>query len=202
MQARPNIGFSFANGLRSMLRHDPDVMLVGEIRDFETAELAIRCSLTGHLVFSTLHTNDAPGAMPRLIDIGIEPYLLASSVEAVVAQRLVRTVCPHCAQPHAPEAEALAEIGDDPENPAQTYRRGTGCDHCRHSGYHGRSAIHEMLVMDDEIRRLVMERAPGSAIKQAALQQNMETLRDDGRQKAREGITTVEEVLRVTQDDR
>ena len=140
--------------------------------------------------------------MPRLIDIGIEPYLLASSVEAIVAQRLVRSTCPHCAQPYTPEPEALIEIGDDPNHLAQTYQHGTGCDHCRNSGYHGRSAIHEMLVMDDEVRHLIMERAPGSRIKQLALEHGMESLRDDGRQKARQGITTVDEVLRVTQEDR
>ncbi len=199
MQARPGIGFSFASGLRSMLRHDPDVMLVGEIRDFETAELAIRCALTGHLVFSTLHTNDAPGAMPRLLDIGIEPYLLASSVEAVVAQRLVRNVCPHCAEDYQPEPEALAEAGAPPG--ATGFRRGGGCESCRNSGLLDRSAIHELLLMDDDVRHLVMERASGAAIKNLALEKGLETLRADGCRKAQEGITTLDEVLRVTQDD-
>ncbi len=198
MQARPEIGFSFATGLRSMLRHDPDVMLVGEIRDFETAELAIRCALTGHLVFSTLHTNDAAGSMPRLVDIGIEPYLLASSVQAVIAQRLVRTVCPHCARPITPDAELLAQIGADA---AGDYKKGGGCDHCRGSGYLGRTAIHEMFIMNEEIRRLAVERADGVRIKNAAVKSGMMTLRDDGLAKARTGVTTIEEILRVTQQD-
>ncbi|MBN2311287.1 MAG: type II/IV secretion system protein [Candidatus Hydrogenedentes bacterium] len=206
MQVRADIGFTFASGLRSMLRHDPDVMLVGEIRDFETAELAIRCALTGHLVFSTLHTNDAPGAAPRLLDIGIEPYLLASSVEAVIGQRLVRKVCAECAEPYEPEAEAINEIGIDTPagaGPAESsFRRGAGCDACRGTGYHGRTAIYEMMVMNDEIRRLVMEHAPGTAIKRAALANGMRTLRTNGWERARQGITTIDEVLRVTQDDR
>ena len=202
MQAKPDIGFSFASGLRSMLRHDPDVMLVGEIRDFETAELAIRCALTGHLVFSTLHTNDAPGAMPRLLDIGIEPYLLASSVEAVIAQRLVRLVCPNCQRPDSPKREALADLGLSPENgQLASFRRGAGCDACRGSGYYGRTAIYEFMTMNDPIRTLVMGRAPGSAIKQAAIQNGMMTLRKTGALKAAQGITTVDEILRVTQVD-
>jgi len=202
MHARPDIGFTFANGLRSMLRHDPDVMLVGEVRDFETAELAIRCALTGHLVFSTLHTNDAPGAVPRLLDIGIEPYLLSSSVQAIIAQRLVRVVCPDCAEAYQPEPEALAELGVAPRGDESRFRRGRGCDACRDSGYFGRTAIYEMLVMDDEIRHMVMSRASGTAIKRAALQKGMETLRVNGLAKAQKGITTIDEVLRVTQADR
>jgi type II secretory ATPase GspE/PulE/Tfp pilus assembly ATPase PilB-like protein len=203
MQAKPNIGFSFAGGLRSMLRHDPDVMLVGEIRDFETAELAIRCALTGHLVFSTLHTNDAPGAMPRLLDIGIEPYLLASSVEAVIGQRLVRTICPGCAQPFTPKAEALVELGvEDTGLDEDTFVQGTGCDRCRGTGYFGRSAIYEMMILNDDVRALVMDRAPGTAIKKAALNAGMRTLRQNGSDKALQKVTTVDEVLRVTQGDR
>jgi len=202
MQVRDNIGFTFAGGLRSMLRHDPDVMLVGEIRDFETAELAIRCALTGHLVFSTLHTNDAPGAAPRLLDIGIEPYLLASSMEAVIGQRLVRKVCSKCSEPCTPEEEALREMGISEEALRDAdFRRGAGCDACRDTGYYGRTAIYEMMVLDDPIRRLIMDRAPGSIIKRAALEQGMETLRVNGCEKARQGFTTVDEVLRVTQDD-
>ncbi len=203
MQVRAGIGFSFANGLRSMLRHDPDVMLVGEIRDFETAELAIRCALTGHLVFSTLHTNDAPGAAPRLLDIGIEPYLLASSVQAVIGQRLVRRICPDCVKEYTPEPEALSELGiqQDPADPG-LFRRGTGCDTCRNTGYLDRTAIYEMMVVTDEIRHLIMDRAPGTAIKRAALEAGMQTLRTSGWHKARQGLTTIDEVLRVTQDDR
>ncbi len=203
MHVRADIGFTFARGLRSMLRHDPDVMMVGEIRDFETAELAIRCALTGHLVFSTLHTNDAAGAAPRLVDIGIEPYLLASSVESFIAQRLVRVVCPHCAEPDVPVYEALNEMGVEPGTAdLSSFRRGCGCDVCRHSGYFGRTAIYEMLMMDDEIRRLIMDRAPASLIKRAALANGMKTLRDNGWAKASRGQTTLDEVLRVTQDDR
>lgn len=201
MQARPTIGLSFANGLRSMLRHDPDVILIGEIRDYETAELAIRCALTGHLVFSTLHTNDAPGAMPRLIDIGVEPYLLASSVQAVVAQRLVRTICADCKTAYVPDPSAMTQIGESGKASDATYFHGVGCDECRQSGYHGRSAIHEMFVMDDAVRQLVMQRAPGSTIQQQTLRSGMTTLRKDGHAKTLQGITTIDEVLRVTQED-
>jgi len=202
IQARPDIGLTFSQGLRSMLRHDPDVLLVGEIRDFETAELAIRCALTGHLVFSTLHTNDAAGAMPRLIDIGVEPYLLASSVEAVMAQRLVRKVCPHCATDYNPEAELFESIRLNIDSELGGFKQGSGCGHCRDSGYFDRFAIHEMFLMSDPIRQLVIQRADGSAIRQQALDENMISLRDDGLKKAMQGITTVEEVLRVTQDER
>jgi type II secretory ATPase GspE/PulE/Tfp pilus assembly ATPase PilB-like protein len=203
MQVRSNIGFTFASGLRSMLRHDPDVMMVGEIRDFETAELAFRCALTGHPVFSTLHTNDAAGAMPRLLDMGIEPFLLASSVETVIAQRLVRLVCPHCAEPDRPEDEALLDMGVDPARADENgLQRGAGCDECRRYGYLGRTAIHELLVLDDDLRHLVMERSSGAAIKNLALDKGMQTLREGGWEKVKRGITTVDEVLRVTQEDR
>jgi len=201
MQVRPEIGYSFANGLRAMLRHDPDVMMVGEIRDFETAELAIRCALTGHLVFSTLHTNDAAGAIPRLIDIGIEPYLLSSSVESVLAQRLVRRVCVNCATPVRPDPSVIAALGLPPDTPVEGARKGAGCDLCRHSGYYGRAAILEMLVIDDRVRDLIMNKAPGIAIKRAAIENGMTTLRLDGWHKVLAGITTAEEVLRVTQQD-
>lgn len=200
MQARPEIGFTFAKGLRSMLRHDPDVMLVGEIRDFETAELAIRCALTGHLVFSTLHTNDAAGAVPRLIDIGIEPYLLASSMQAVMAQRLVRTICEHCRQPASPDSALMAKLGIGSTG-NEAFFVGEGCDQCRGSGYFGRTAIHEMFIMNDEIRRLTVERSDGGRIRSAATKSGMTTLREDGLAKARAGITTIDEVLRVTQQD-
>lgn len=201
IQARANIGLTFAQGLRSMLRHDPDVMLVGEIRDFETAELAIRCALTGHLVFSTLHTNDAAGAMPRLIDIGIEPYLLSSSVEAVMAQRLVRQICPHCTVQYQPEPDVLEVLGISASDETE-WTHGEGCDQCRGSGYFGRTAIHEMFLNNDAIRHLVIQRASGSDIKQQAMSDGMETLRDDGILKAMQGKTTLDEILRVTQDER
>jgi general secretion pathway protein E len=203
MQVRPDIGFTFASGLRSMLRHDPDVMLVGEIRDFETAELAIRCSLTGHLVFSTLHTNDAPGAAPRLLDMGIEPYLLASSLQAVIAQRLVRSICTHCRAPLPPAPEALPLCGFDAMVArGTTFYHGTGCDHCRSIGYFGRSCIHELLVVDEELRALVIARSPSTLIKRCAVQKGMQTLRQNGRGKVLDGVTTVDEILRVTQDER
>jgi type II secretion system protein E len=202
MHARPDIGLTFAMGLRSMLRHDPDVMLVGEIRDFETAELAIRCALTGHLVFSTLHTNDAAGAMPRLTDIGIEPYLLASSVEAIMAQRLVRKVCPHCAEPFVPDSEMMEMLDEDITDANAGFIHGTGCEQCRDSGYFDRTAIHEMFQMNDEIRQLVIRRASGADIKRQVLKDGMAALRQDGLAKARQGKTTIEEVLRVTQDER
>lgn len=200
MQTRPDIGFTFATGLRSMLRHDPDVMLVGEIRDFETAELAIRCALTGHLVFSTLHTNDAAGTIPRLTDIGIEPYLLASSIEAVMAQRLVRKICPECDSPYGPDPEVLRDLDEAADGTNTHFRQGTGCQVCRNSGYLGRTAIHEMFIIDDDIRHLIISRSPGSAIKKEALNKGMDALRDDGLKKARRGITTIDEVLRVTQE--
>jgi type II secretory ATPase GspE/PulE/Tfp pilus assembly ATPase PilB-like protein len=202
MQVRPEIGFTFAMGLRSMLRHDPDVMMVGEIRDFETAELAIRCALTGHLVFSTLHTNDAAGAAPRLTDIGIEPYLLSSSVDAVLAQRLVRRVCPECARPYTPKPEALAEMGLSPDVSTEGSLKGVGCELCRNSGYYGRAAIIEMIVFEDEIRQLIMAKAPGTELKRVAVKNGMRTLRLDGWDKVKQGVTTVDEVLRVTQQDR
>jgi general secretion pathway protein E len=202
MTVRADIGFTFATGLRSMLRHDPDVMLIGEIRDAETAELAIRCSLTGHLVFSTLHTNDAAGAAPRLLDMGIEPYLLASSLEAIVAQRLVRTVCPKCKQSHVPDREALIECGVDPDKVRDANLvRGAGCNLCRNTGYLGRTAIHELVLIDETLRNLIVERSPSSLIRNHALAQGMVPLRESGWRKAAAGITTVDEVLRVTQDD-
>lgn len=202
MNVRSDIGFTFASGLRSMLRHDPDVMLVGEIRDVETAELAIRCALTGHMVFSTLHTNDAPGAAPRLLDMGIEPYLLASSVEAVMAQRLVRTVCPRCVEPHIPEPEVLRECGVTSQDATSaSLVRGAGCDFCRNTGYVGRTAIHELMLIDEKLRSLIVERSPSSVIRQHAIHEGMTTLRQCGWRKAAAGVTTIEEVLRVTQDD-
>lgn len=200
MQVRTPVGFTFATGLRSMLRHDPDVMMVGEIRDFETAELAVRCALTGHLVFSTLHTNDAAGSIPRLIDMGVEPYLLASSVEAIIAQRLVRQVCTHCREEYRPGARTCAAIGLDPAD-GQRFVRGRGCDRCRQSGYAGRTVIYEMLVLDEAIGDLILRRSAASEIKRLAVEKGMLTLRTHGLARARAGITTVEEVLRVTQSD-
>ncbi len=197
---RPEIGLTFAMGLRHILRQDPNVIMVGEIRDLETAEIAIRASLTGHLVFSTLHTNDAPSAFTRLIDMGIEPFLVASSVEAVMAQRLVRTICPVCKTEQKVERAYLHKIGF-PEDQIETtkFMRGAGCEDCRQLGYQGRLAIYELLVLNEALRPQVLGRAASSTIAQKAIDQGMRTLRDDGWNKVRNGVTTIEEILRVTQ---
>ncbi len=173
MQVHPKIDFTFANALRSILRHDPDVIMVGEVRDFETAETAIRTALTGHLVFSTLHTNNAAGCITRLLDMGIEPYLVASSLECAIAQRLVRLICPQC--------------------------RGSGCNPCRQTGYRGRTAIFEFLVLDDDLRSLILRRASSGEIMKLARTKGMRTLRGDGMEKVRQGLTRLEEVMRVTE---
>ena len=199
---RSEIGLTFAVGLRHILRQDPNVIMVGEVRDLETAEIAIRASLTGHLVFSTLHTNDAPSAFTRLIDMGIEPFLVASSVEAVMAQRLVRTICPHCKVPQKVDHDYLVRIGfPEHEIASTTFLKGVGCEECRQLGYQGRTGIHELLVVGEAIRPLVMNRAPASDIAQAAKAQGMRTLREDGWRKVKAGVTTLEEVLRVTQTE-
>ena len=199
---RGDIGLTFAMGLRHILRQDPNVVMVGEIRDQETAEIAIRAALTGHLVFSTLHTNDAPSAFTRLIDMGIEPFLVASSVEAVMAQRLVRTICPSCKTDHKVERDYLMRIGFPPDEVATThFKRGAGCEDCRMLGYQGRQGIHELLLVTESLRPLIMNRAPASTIAQRAMEGGMRTLRMDGWKKVQEGITTIEEVLRVTQTE-
>ena len=197
IQVNEKSGLSFARGLRSILRHDPDVVLIGEIRDEETAQIAVQASLTGHLVFSTLHTNDAPGALTRLVDMGVEPYLVASSLEAVLAQRLVRVLCKHCKQPdHSPAAEAFkAQVGI----PANTViYRSVGCRECRNTGFHGRHAIFEWMDSDNEIRKLILKNSSSDVIRDAAQRGGMRTLADDGWRLVRQGITTVEEVLSVT----
>jgi general secretion pathway protein E len=203
IQVNPKIELTFASGLRSILRQDPDVIMVGEIRDQETAEIAIQAALTGHLVFSTLHTNDSFGAMTRLLDMGIEPFLVSSSVIAVMAQRLVRRVCGSCREEYQPSREELEEIGIAPHHMAghTVYKPGPGCPQCKRTGYRGRTGIHELLVVDDEIRALVMKSADAAAIRRAATARGMTTLREDGADKVLQGITTVEEVLRVTQED-
>ena len=199
---RSDIGLTFAVGLRHILRQDPNVIMVGEIRDLETAEIAIRAALTGHLVFSTLHTNDAPSAFTRLIDMGIEPFLVASSVEAVLAQRLVRTICPHCKTEQRVERDYLIKIGF-PEDEIATAKfwRGIGCDECRQLGYQGRLGIYELLLLDEAVRPLILNRSPASTIAQRATEQGMRSLRYDGWNKVRAGLTTIEEVLRVTQTE-
>lgn len=198
MQVHPKIGLTFANGLRSMLRHDPDVMMVGEVRDLETAEITIRVALTGHLVFSTLHTNDAAGAVTRLLDMGIEPYLIASSVECLIAQRLVRLICSECKHPIKVKKEVLRELGINniPEN-AVIYE-GKGCEACKFTGYRGRTAIYEFLVVNDEIREMVLARTSADQIKKKAVKLGMRILRQDGVDKVLKGLTTVGEVMRVT----
>jgi type II secretory ATPase GspE/PulE/Tfp pilus assembly ATPase PilB-like protein len=202
VQMRPEIGLTFAVGLRHILRQDPDVIMVGEIRDKETAEIAIRAALTGHLVFSTLHTNDAAGAVTRLIDMGIEPFLVASSVEGLVAQRLVRRLCNACKRPAAIDPAFLEEVGFPQERLQEgTIHEPVGCEECRGSGFRGRTGIYEILTLDDSIRPLVTARASASEIKMTALRNGMRTLRDDGWTKVLEGVTTVEEVLRVSEED-
>jgi len=203
IQVHPKVGLTFAASLRSVLRHDPDVVLVGEIRDLETAENAVQASLTGHLVLSTLHTNDAAGAFMRLVDMGVEPFLVSSTVEGVMAQRLVRRLCKHCRQWYVPHAEDVPPdfpLADCLSN-GKTIYRAVGCRECRGSGYRGRTGVFELLVADDEIRRLVGERAATNVIHRAAVKAGMRTLRQDGWLKVRRGITTVEEVLRVTKAD-
>ena len=199
---RSDIGLTFAMGLRHILRQDPNVIMVGEIRDLETAEIAIRAALTGHLVFSTLHTNDAPSAFTRLIDMGIEPFLVASSVEAIMAQRLVRTICPGCKIEQKVEKDYLRKIGfpEDEIDTAKFYR-GAGCETCRQLGYQGRLGIYEILIVGEAIRPLVLSRAAASTIAQRAIDHGMRTLRMDGWNKVRAGQTTIEEVLRVTQTE-
>lgn len=199
---RSDIGLTFAVGLRHILRQDPNVVMVGEIRDTETAEIAIRASLTGHLVFSTLHTNDAASAFTRLIDMGIEPFLVASSVEAIMAQRLVRTICQSCSQPQKVDRDYLLKVGfPEDEIDSTVFRKGVGCEACRQLGYQGRTGIHELLVVTEAIRPLVMNRVSAATLADIARKQGMRTLRNDGWTKVKAGVTTIEEVLRVTQNE-
>ncbi len=203
IQVNPKIELTFASGLRSILRQDPDVIMVGEIRDLETAEIAIQAALTGHLVFSTLHTNDSFGSITRLLDMGIEPFLVSSSVIAVMAQRLVRRLCPACRAPYQPTREELEELGITPQRMLgkTVYKPGEGCAQCKRTGYRGRTGIHELLVVDDEVRTLVMKSADAATIRRAATARGMNTLREDGADKVIEGLTSIEEILRVTQED-
>ncbi|HEX9758003.1 MAG TPA: type II secretion system ATPase GspE [Nitrospiria bacterium] len=201
MQVNSKIQLTFASGLRSILRQDPDVIMVGEIRDSETAEIAIHASLTGHLVFSTLHTNDSSGAITRLIDMGIEPFLVSSSVVAIIAQRLVRIICFHCRQPYLPSEEEKQKLGILTGDSKKNIYRAVGCEKCMNTGYHGRIGIYEIMRLDDEIRNLVLSCTDSSTIKQRAIQKGMRTLREDGARKVLEGLTTTEEVLRVTQQE-
>jgi type II secretion system protein E len=197
IQVSEKAGLTFARGLRSVLRHDPDVILIGEIRDQETAQIAVQASLTGHLVFSTLHTNDAPGALTRLVDMGVEPYLVASSLEAVLAQRLVRVLCPHCKQEDdSPTAQALkAELSFAKDIPIY---RAVGCRLCRNTGYHGRRGIFEWMDTTNDIRRMILKHCSSGEIREVARRNGMRALADDGWRLVRAGATTPEEVLRVT----
>jgi type II secretion system protein E len=200
IQVSTKTGLTFGLGLRSILRHDPDVVLVGEIRDLETAEIAVQASLTGHLVFSTLHTNDAPSAATRLVDMGLEPYLVASSVEVIVAQRLVRLICPKCKEETPASDVDLLRSEFGALVPAKLYR-GTGCRNCQNTGYRGRTGIFELMLCNDEVRSLILERAPSHEIRKVAIKDGMKNLREDGWRLVAEGRTTIEEVFRNTKDE-
>lgn len=200
VQIKPEIDLDFARGLRSMLRQAPDVIMVGEIRDYETAAIAIQASLTGHLIFSTLHTNDAPGAIIRLIDMGVKPYLAASTLQGILAQRLIRTLCPNCKKPYKPDKDELKAFDKSmAQSKGITFYQAQACEECHFTGYKGRIAIFELLILDDEIRNLISERPVTHEIGQAAKRKGMRGLREDGWIKAAQGITTLAEVLRVTQ---
>src|SRR5881409_959250 len=201
IDVKPEIDLTFAKGLRHILRQDPNVVMVGEIRDIETADIAIRAAMTGHLVFSTLHTNDAVGGITRLLDMDVEPFLLASVVKSFIAQRLVRTICPDCAERVEYPAEYLAEIGFPVRELGTQFMRGKGCDHCRQTGYQGRAAIYEICVVTEPLRKMIMQKRDGGELKQCAIAEGMETLRQDGWRRVAQGSTTIEEVVRVTQTD-
>lgn len=197
-QVNPKAGLTFATGLRSILRQDPDIVMVGEIRDKETVDIAIQASLTGHLVFSTLHTNDASSALTRLIDMGVEPFLISSSVIGILAQRLVRVICPDCREKYTPASEVLKDLG---VKESISFYKGKGCKACKNTGYAGRIGIFEFLRISEEIKKLIVNKASADEIKKRALQEGMRTLRDDGVGKIKRGITTVEEILRVTEEE-
>jgi general secretion pathway protein E len=213
IQVKPQINLTFANALRSIVRQDPDVIMIGEMRDLETAAIAVQSALTGHLVLSTLHTNDAAGGVTRLLDMGVDDYLLTSTINGILAQRLVRLLCPHCRQPYQALPELVEEMrlhrfSDSPLTPNPSPTRGegnritlykaVGCEQCGGTGYRGRAAIMEFLTMTDRLRRLVLKHADATTLQAEAQQEGMETLYEDGLRKAVAGITTLEEVLRVT----
>jgi general secretion pathway protein E len=198
IQIKPQIGLTFANGLRHIVRQDPDIVMVGEIRDIETSEISIHSALTGHLVFSTLHTNDAAGAITRLLDMGIEAFLVSSSLIGVLAQRLVRVICPKCKDIFKPQQEMIDKI-ELLSNNVTTYY-GKGCEACRNTGYQGRTGIFELMVVNEAIRRLIMERASSEVIRKKAVAGGMQILKNSGWQKVQEGVTTIEEVLRVARE--
>jgi type IV pilus assembly protein PilB len=199
VQINPDIGLTFARCLRSFLRQDPDIILVGEIRDLETAEISVQSALTGHLVFSTLHTNDAPSAIARLLDLGLEPFLITATLEGIVAQRLVRTICSRCKEQFTPTEEMLLELSLTPEQVAgRTFFRGAGCEYCRGTGYSGRQGIYELMILDDELRELIMKRSSTNVLREAARKRGMRTLRESGLLAIYDGTTTIEEVVSQT----
>ncbi|HPA72359.1 MAG TPA: ATPase, T2SS/T4P/T4SS family, partial [Spirochaetota bacterium] len=199
MQVKPKIDLTFANGLRSILRQDPDIIMIGEIRDLETAEIAVQAALTGHRVFSTLHTNDAASGVTRLIDMGVEPFLIASSVNALLAQRLVRTICPHCKESFKPSQKMLKDLGLKMKDlKSGKLYRGKGCEKCLKTGYMGRLGIYELLQVTNDIRKMILAHADSNQIKEFAVSKGMTTLLQDGLNKAAAGLTTVEEVIRVS----
>jgi general secretion pathway protein E len=199
IQVKPQIGLNFANTLRHIVRQDPDIIMIGEIRDLETAEIAIQSALTGHLVFSTLHTNDAPSAITRLLDMGVENFLLSSTVRGILAQRLVRVICPACREidPSTIDKEELTILGIGSD---ATLYRGKRCEQCTFTGYYGRTGIFELLFIDDEIRKLILRNADSNQIREVARMHGMKTLLEDGAEKVKAGITTLSEILRVTQE--
>jgi len=200
VQVHDSIGMTFAKALRSLLRQDPDVVMVGEIRDEETAHVAVQAALTGHLVLATLHTNDAPGAVARLLDMNVEPYLLSSAINGVVAQRLARTVCPKCATKYFPAENVLEDAGLD-EKPGRVFRKGTGCGQCHNSGYQGRVGIYEVMEITSELRRLVHRAAPSHEIREKMRAGGAKTLREEGILISLAGKSPLEEILRVTHSE-
>lgn len=199
VQVKPDVGLTFAAALRSFLRQDPDIILVGETRDLETAQIAVQASLTGHLVFTTLHTNDAPSSVARLLDLGLEPFLLTATIEGIVAQRLVRTICARCKETYDPNEEELMQLQLVPEDlDGRQLYRGRGCDYCNHSGYKGRMGLYEIMVLDDEMREMIMQNASTQVLNAEAKKRGMRTLRQTGLLALYDGMTTIEEVVRGT----
>ncbi|MCK5270872.1 MAG: type II/IV secretion system protein, partial [Sedimentisphaerales bacterium] len=199
VQIRSEIGLTFSRCLRSILRQDPDIILVGEVRDLETAQIAVQASLTGHLVFSTLHTNDAPSSVARLLDLGLEPFLITATMEGIVGQRLVRKVCNNCRTAFQPTEEALMELELMPEQVAgKQFYYGKGCDYCNNTGYKGRMGLYEIMELDDDLREAIMQRASTNILREKALKKGMSALRESGISAIFEGLTTLEEVVKET----
>ncbi|MCA9253528.1 MAG: Flp pilus assembly complex ATPase component TadA, partial [Phycisphaerales bacterium] len=199
VQVRPEVGLTFGKALRSFLRQDPDVILVGEVRDLETAQISVQASLTGHLVFTTLHTNDAPSSIARLLDLGLDSFLITATLEAVVAQRLCRRICANCKTEFTPSEEMLMELGITPDDVGdQPFYYGRGCDYCNNTGYRGRLGIFEIMVMDDHLRELIMRHASSNLLRQEAIKRGMRTLRESGLAAIFDGQTTIEEVVKET----